>query len=95
VPHSPEDPNALAAAYDKRTAQLYEARASLAEAVSALTVELRELRERAQDQAEAIARLESELEAASKVIEQQRNMKLVRWTRWPRRLVYRLRGRPG
>lgn len=91
----PDDHDALAAAYERRTAQLYEARAGLAEAVSVLTVELRELREHAHRQSEVIAGLEAELETAKKLIEAQRNMKVVRWTQWPRRFVYRLRGRAG
>jgi hypothetical protein len=87
------DADALAAAYDVRTTQLYEARAALAEAVSALAWELREVREDARHRAEVIAGLEAELDAAQKVIEEQRNMKVVRLTRWPRSFLYGLRGR--
>jgi hypothetical protein len=85
--------DALPAAYDVRTTQLYEARAALADAVSVLAAELREVREDARYQAKVVARLEDELRAALSVIEEQRNMKVVRWTRWPRSFVYGLRGR--
>jgi hypothetical protein len=99
----------LAGAYEQRTKQLYDARAALAEAVSALTVELGQRREEStalrdeRDRAlldsralrEHAAALEGELRTARELAAALRNMKVVRWTTWPRRIVYRLRARRG
>ena len=52
----------------------------------ALALEVIELRRR-------VWALESELAAARKLIDVLQNMKVVRWTEWPRRLVYRWRAR--
>jgi hypothetical protein len=48
--------------------------------------ELLEMRQR-------VTALETELAAARRLIEVLQNMKVVRWTEWPRRIVYRLRDR--
>jgi tRNA (mo5U34)-methyltransferase len=49
-------------------------------------IEVIELRRR-------LAAIESQLSAARELIAVLQNMKVVRWTAWPRRLVYRLRAR--
>jgi predicted nuclease with TOPRIM domain len=51
-----------------------------------LTTEIDRLRER-------VGVLEGELRSAHDLIDVLRNMKVVRWTAWPRRIVYRLRDR--
>lgn len=86
---------ALRRAYDERTVQLHEARGALAEAVAALLDERnhavrenRALRERAGE-------LEAALEVARTHATVLAEMKVVRYTAWPRRLVYRLRTRRG
>ena len=100
---------AVATAYEQRTKQLHEARGALAEAVSALTAELnhaRSERDRAQSEVaglrDHVSALDAEIEKqrhALEVVHEQmaviRNMKVVRWTAWPRRLVYRQRARRG
>jgi ABC-type transporter Mla subunit MlaD len=87
-------------AYEERNQQLYDARGALAEAVAELTTELHHRRgEVAQltAQLEAVSRnaakLENALRESSELITVLRNMKVVRWTAWPRRLVYRLQSR--
>jgi predicted RNase H-like nuclease (RuvC/YqgF family) len=40
-----------------------------------------------------VARLEAELQATRELLASVRNMRVVRWTVWPRRIVYRLRAR--
>ena len=85
-------------AYDQRVLQLYDARAALSGAVAALTLELSRIREE-HDQARAQIRHLGEQEEILRrhiaVIEAElaafRGMKVVRWTRWPRALVYRFR----
>lgn len=87
-------------AYDQRVLQLYDARAALAGAVAALTLELSLIREE-RDQARAELRHLSEQEeilrrhaaALEAELATVRGMKVVRWTKWPRTLVYRLRAR--
>jgi chromosome segregation ATPase len=95
----------LAAAYKQRTKEIYDARGALAEAVSTLTAELthcREERDRVVDEnrglrehAEAlhaeIEKLERGLAAANQRIEAVLNLRVVRWTAWPRAVVYRIR----
>jgi hypothetical protein len=91
---------ALSAAYEERTRQLYDARGALSEAASALTLELSRLREehdeaRAEvqtlrEQHEAQRQRTAALEAELAVM---RNMKVVRWTKLPRTIVYRWRAR--
>jgi predicted RNase H-like nuclease (RuvC/YqgF family) len=113
----------LAEAYEERTKHLHDARAALAEAVSALRTELGHRRQEiaalgaARDQAASdhraerarsealdreaqelrtrIAALEAELRDARELVTALRNLKVVRWTAWPRRLVYRWRARRG
>ncbi len=94
----PDSPMAMA--YEERTKQLYDARAALSGAVSALTAELvdarrildglreqeRLLREHIEMLVQRIGTLEGELAVM-------RNMKVVRWTARPRKIVYRLRAR--
>ena len=89
----------LMLAYQERTRQLHDARAALSGAVSALTVELgglreerdlahidiRNLREDQEALLQRIATLEAELAEL-------RNRRVVRWTRWPRATLRRLRG---
>jgi chromosome segregation ATPase len=95
-----ESQDALTVSSEERTRQLYDARAALSVAVSALTVELsrlraehdaaqgeiRALRDQQELQRRHIAVLEADLELM-------RNMKVVRWTKSPRAFVYRLRAR--
>ncbi|MGZ4261515.1 MAG: hypothetical protein ACXVH3_01295 [Solirubrobacteraceae bacterium] len=95
---SPDD--ALPRAYEERTAQLHDARTALAEAVSMLRAELvRRTQERdeatAENQAlrEQLGRLEAALAAAQLDIRTLQQMKVVRWTAWPRRIRYGLRSR--
>lgn len=109
-----EELEPLAAAHEQRTKEVYEARGALAEAVSALRLELEqrrdettalrrdnsELRPYAANLTNEIDRLrehvgvlEGELRSAHDLIHVLRNMKVVRWTVWPRRIVYRLRDR--
>jgi hypothetical protein len=98
-PH-PDPPDILMVAYDQRVLQLYDARAALAEAVAALTLELsrsHEQRDQARaeirrlgEQQEILRRHAAALEAELATV---RGMKVVRWTKWPRTLVYRLRAR--
>jgi hypothetical protein len=99
--------NTLASAYEQRTNQLHEARGALAEAVSVLTADLnqrrheldralrenRDLRERAEALDTEVQSLRQHLVAAREQTAAVRNMKVVRWTVWPRRLVYRVRAR--
>ena len=47
------------------------------------------------DLRDRVRALESELAAARKLIAALQSMKVVRWTEWPRRIVYRLRARRG
>ena len=94
----PQD--ALTGAYEERTRQLYDARGALSEAVSALTLELSRLREQhdeagtqiraLREQQEAHRQRTAALEAELAVM---RNMKVVRWTKLPRAIVYRWRAR--
>jgi hypothetical protein len=92
----------LSRAYEQRTVQLYEARTTLAEAVSTLRAELGRRNEE-RDHAIAESRalrgrvdlLESELRNARGDIAALQGMKVVRWTAWPRRIVYRIRARRG
>jgi predicted nuclease with TOPRIM domain len=42
---------------------------------------------------EQVDRLQHELDAAGELNRTYRNMRAVRWTAWPRRIAYRLRGR--
>jgi chromosome segregation ATPase len=65
-----------------------------------LTTDHRKLHEHAQNLTNEIDRLrervgvlEGELRSAHDLIDVLRNMKVVRWTAWPRRIVYRLRDR--
>jgi hypothetical protein len=102
-------PDAVGAAYEERTKQLHEARGALAEAVSSLTGELNHARSERDQAAEEIRGLREHVGAldaeivkqrqALEVLHEQlaviRNMKVVRWTAWPRRLVYHLRARRG
>lgn len=107
-PDKPNDSSAaLRRAYDERTIQLHDARGALAEAVAALTVELARRREESAallDERERAFRenralrerageLEAALEAARTRATVLAEMKVVRYTAWPRRLVYRLRAR--
>lgn len=107
-PVKPNDGStALRRAYDERTVQLHDARGALAEAVAALTVELARRREesasllderdRAVRENRALRERAGELEAALKAAQTRATvlaeMKVVRYTAWPRRLVYRLRAR--
>jgi hypothetical protein len=97
-PPNDDPPDALTVAHEQRTRQLYDARTALSGAVSALTLELSRLRQehdeaRAQIQAlreqqEAHRQHTAALEAELAVM---RNMKVVRWTKLPRAVVYRLR----
>jgi chromosome segregation ATPase len=65
VPSSPpEDPGPLAEAYERRSAQLYEARAALAEAVSALERELARRNEELARRREEVDGLRGELAGA-------------------------------
>jgi hypothetical protein len=99
---SPHSGHELPRAYEQRTAQLYDARAALAEAVSTLRTELGR-RNMERDHAIAESRalrervdlLESELRGARADIAALQGMKVVRWTAWPRRVVYRIRARRG
>jgi hypothetical protein len=119
----PATADLLAQAYEQRTKHLHDARAALAEAVSALRTELGHRRQEiaalggARDQAvrdlraerersealdrEAqalrtrIAALEAELRDARELVTAVRNLKVMRWTAWPRRSVYRWRARRG
>lgn len=98
-------PDDLIAAYEARTAQVYEARSSLGAAVHSIISELgrlhadlaaaqsenRELRAMAAELRAVVADLESQLDSSREVVATLRNMKVVRWTVWPRRAVYRLR----
>jgi septal ring factor EnvC (AmiA/AmiB activator) len=99
-PAVPTPDEALNAAYTARTNQLYEARGALAEAVAELTKELQhrraeaaELNKQLEARSKQVARLERDLQATSREIEALRNMKVVRWTAWPRAAVYRWRAR--
>jgi hypothetical protein len=97
----------LSAAYEQRTKELYDARGALAEAVSTLTAELshcreerdrglvenRGLREHAEALRAEIEKLEHGLAAANQRTAAVLNLKVVRWTAWPRTLVYRIRTR--
>lgn len=92
--------DALASAYEHRTFQLHEARAALGEAVHTLRLELSErhreiaaLRERNASLDADVERLRGQLAELERQLGEVRNMKLVRWTVWPRRMVYRLRDR--
>ena len=103
----PGSDSPMAMAYEERTKQLYDARAALSGAVSALTAELANLRrdlDRAavenrglkhQERAlrEHIEVLVQRIEALERELAVIRNMKVLRWTAWPRRIVYRLRAR--
>lgn len=96
----PSADDALPRAYQERTAQLHDARTALAEAVSTLRAELvRRTEERdaatAENHAlrEQLSRLETALAAEQRDVRTLRQMKVVRWTAWPRRIVYRLRSR--
>jgi chromosome segregation ATPase len=44
---------------------------------------------------EQLERLQQELSAAQELNATYRNMKVFRWTAWPRRIAHRLRGRGG
>lgn len=97
----------LAVAYEQRTRQLRDARAALAEAVSALTDELTQRREEVrglrqhevalsaeiQKALDYSSHLQEELRRTSELVATLQNMKVVRWTARPRRIVYRLRAR--
>jgi len=92
--------NALTTAYEERTRQLYDARGALSEAVSALTLELSRLREQhdeAQAQIQALREQEEASRQRTAALEAElavmRNMKVVRWTKMPRAIVYRWRAR--
>jgi hypothetical protein len=100
--HEPNDDSqdARTVAHEERTRQLYDARAALSEAVSALTLELSRLREEhdeARAEIQALRDKQGAQEQHSAALEAElavmRNMKVVRWTRWPRTVVYRLRAR--
>lgn len=87
-------------AYNERTRQLYDARGALSEAVSALTLELSRLREQHDEARAEIQALREQQEAQrqhAQALEAElavmRNMKVVRWTRLPRAIVYRWRAR--
>jgi chromosome segregation ATPase len=100
--HVGSDGEALANAYEQRTAQVHEARGALAQAVSALTAELSR-RNDEHDRAvaelgalrERIEQVERELRAAQADVAALQSMKVVRWTAVPRRIVYRMRSRSG
>lgn len=100
--HAGSDSDAVAKAYEQRTAQVHEARGALAQAVSALTAELSR-RNDEHDRAvaesrvlhERVAHLEGELRAAQADVAALQSMKVVRWTALPRRIVYRMRSRSG
>jgi predicted nuclease with TOPRIM domain len=97
----------LSAAYEVRTKELYDARGALAEAVSTLTAELshcrqeRErlleenhgLREHAKALQGEIDKLDQGLAVANQRTAAVQNLKIVRWTAWPRAIVYRMRTR--
>ena len=92
----------LARAYQQRTAQLHEARTALADVVSTIKTELarrtEELDRMAADNRalrEQVASLQHELELARADVRALQQMKVVRWTAWPRGVVYRLRARRG
>jgi predicted nuclease with TOPRIM domain len=97
----------LAAAYEHRTKELYGVRGALAEAVSMLTAELsfgREERKRLLEENQGlrehtkaleaeIEKLEHGLAAANQRTEAVLNLKVVRWTAWPRAVIHRTRTR--
>jgi hypothetical protein len=93
-----EDPQFQA--YEQRNTQLHDARVALAQAVSAITMELAQKnRERElalqENRAlrEQLGAMEGQLRAAHADIAALRGMKVVRWTTRPRRLVYKIRAR--
>jgi hypothetical protein len=87
-------------AYDQRVLELYDARAALSGAVAALTAELSAIRAE-RDEARAHVRSLGEQQdillrhaaAVEAELAAVRGMKVVRWTRWPRAIVYRVRAR--
>jgi regulator of replication initiation timing len=95
----------LSAAYEQRTKDLYDARGALAEAVSTLTGELthcreererlleenRGLREHAEALQAEIGKLEDGLAVANQRTAAVQNLKVVRWSAWPRAVLYRIR----
>lgn len=97
----------LSAAYEQRTKELYDARGALAEAVSTLTAELNHchqererlleenqgLRENAKALQAKIDKLDGSLAVADQRTAAVQNLKVVRWTAWPRAVVYRMRTR--
>ena len=99
--------DSLSAAHEQRTKELYDARGALAEAVSTLTAELnhcreerdrvleenRGLREHTEALRAEIEKLEHGLAAANQRTAAVSNLKVVRWTAWPRAVVYRMRAR--
>ena len=99
--------DSLSTAYEQRTKELYDARGALAEAVSTLTAELsfcreerervleenRGLREHAKALRTEIVKLERGLADANRRTDAVLNLKVVRWTSWPRAVVYRMRTR--
>ncbi len=103
----PGPASGLAIAYEERTTQLYDARAALSGAVSALTAELvnvrqdldraavenRGLRDQERALREHIEVLVGRIEALEQELTVIRNMKVMRWTAWPRQFVYKLRAR--
>lgn len=80
-------------AYDQRVLQLYDARAALSGAVAALTVELSEARAQIRTLCERQDVLREHADALERELAAVRGMKVVRWTKWPRTLVYSLRAR--
>ena len=92
--------DSLSAAYEQRTKELYDARGALAQAVSTLTAELshcREERHRVLDENRGLREhaeaLRAEIAAANQRTAAVLNLKVVRWTAWPRAVVYRMRTR--
>ena len=95
-PDTPTEPQTpLGIAYAERTRQLHETRGALAEAVGTLTAEFNEVVAARDALRVENRRLEAELREAYALVGALRNMKVVRWTVWPRTLVYRMRARRG
>ena len=76
-------------------ATLSEHAKGLSEYAQGLSEELARLREEVRGLRERNEALEAELRIMSDLVTVFRNMKILRWTVWPRRMVYRLRMRGG
>ena len=98
-----------ASEHEKRTGQQHEARGAPTEVVSTVTAELnrrrderdealrqnRDLREHGEALDAEVQTLRQALQVAHEQAAALRNMKVVRWTAWPRRLIYSMRARRG